>query len=91
MKNTTSVLPRASLIVAGTAALFLLALYVVMVRPLALASCLMALVALVLGIAGVVVTRGKPFALRVPAVSGIVLGVVVCLWAGLIFVLTTPF
>jgi hypothetical protein len=87
-------LPVASLVVAGASSLLFLAVNSLpsdIRRAVVFVVCLSALASLVLGIAGLVATRGVTFDRRVPAGIGIVLGGVVFLWSGLVFWLSTPF
>ncbi len=91
METNISRLPIASLVVAGASSLTLLSITIGVSRPVVLVACLGALLGLMLGVAGVLTTRGRVFHDRLPAFIAILLGGIVFLWAGLVFVLTTPF
>ena len=87
-------LPIASLIAAGASSLLVLAINTFpfdIKRAVLFIICASAFASVVLGIAGLVATRGATFGRRVPAGIGIVLGSIVFLWSGLAFWLSTPF
>lgn len=87
-------LPIASLVVAGASSLLCLAINTFpfdFKRAVLFIICVSAFASLVLGIAGLVATRGATLDRRVPAGIGIVLGGIVFLWSGLAFWLSTPF
>lgn len=94
MKGQTTQLPVVSLLVAGASSLACLAVNSFPSdsrRGVVFVVCVSALASLVLGIAGLVATRGGTIDRRIPAGVGIVLGGVVFLWSGLVFWLSTPF